>query len=153
MVRTRPTAFLRLGTLCLLAISANTCFAQGVVSRPSYAGCPDVAPNGNWRDYFLSGNNQRFQIYFDAMKGKSDAGWGTLAAGLCLRGYYRGNGRWYVYGHERNGTTQQGFYSADPNNEQINIWGHIFTFNGESGEIKDAEQGVVGHLHCAQVCY
>jgi hypothetical protein len=134
-------------------IIAEACFAQGTPPRPAYPNCPEADLSTNWRDYFLAGPNQRFSVYFDAMEGKSDAGWGTLSKGLCLRGYYQYNSVWVVYGRKRNGEANHGSYSnADPRQNQISIWGHVFTFDSDTGEIYDQSQGLVGHLHCVQLC-
>lgn len=72
---------------CAAANWMNAAFAQALPPRAANPNCPEVNLANNWRDYFLSGPNQQFSITFDAMQGKSDAGWGTISKGLCLRGF------------------------------------------------------------------
>ena len=136
----------------ILTALPSVCSAQGVPPRPAYPNCPEAEKSANWRDYFLSGPNQRFSIYFDTMEGKSDADWGTLAKVRCLRGYYYRKSVWMVYGHKANGETNLGQYAGDASQNKINIWGHEFTYDSDTGEVYDAKIGLVGHLHCVQVC-
>jgi hypothetical protein len=142
-----------MGAICVVTSLLNGDIAKALAPRGPNPNCPEVKIESNWRDYFLSGMNQQFEIRFDAMQGKSDAGWGTLSKGLCLRGFFWKKSVWRVYGTQRNGTNNFGDYSnADVNKNQMSIWGHVFSFESETGEVYDAAQGLVGHLHCAQIC-
>lgn len=136
----------------IVAMSADTVFAQGLIPRPSYPNCPEADPKANWRDYFLAGTNQRLSILFDAMQGKPAPGWGSLGAGLCLRGYYYQKSTWRLYGHNVSGQVNYGAYPADAGWNQMSVWGHPFVFSSDTGEVYDTNIGLVGHLHCVQLC-
>jgi hypothetical protein len=84
--------------LCIASMSlAASCFAQtSVGGRPPYRPhpalpeCPNAHNSHKWADYFAGhypgrNPNKMFSIYFDKMDGKSDAGWGELHKGQCLR--------------------------------------------------------------------
>jgi hypothetical protein len=156
---------------CLALMSlATSCFAQTATPwtgpMPPHAAlpdCPSLQNDHKWQDYFqghYQGNRgvKYFSIYFDKMEGKSDVGWGELRKGQCLRGIFQiptdGIGVLRAISVLRNGKRHGGDVrrGADLSKNQINVWGHIFTFDSDTGELFDEKLGLVGHLECTQTC-
>lgn len=149
----------------LAALSlATSCLAQtggGGRGRfppnPAIPDCPSTNNSNNWRDYLQSCKRpwNYFSIYFDKMEGKSDVGWGELHKGQCLRANVHGGSETHAWGVPRSGGKVVGAqtpYTSDLSKNQINVWGHIFTVDNETGELFDEKLGLVGHLECSQTC-
>lgn len=96
---------------------------------------------GGWREKILSGTP--FKVVFKP----NTPNMGTLKAGQTYTVYYR-NGGFTCSGYNiAAGTNVTVTYSnANPAQDRISLWGRVFTYNKDNGEVFDPQYGLVGHL-------
>lgn len=133
------------------------------VPAPVHPECPWVNPNNLWKN-FITGNvppskkgvrGNYFSVRFDHMKhikdSKSAKGpnpLGNLWKGSCYVVEYR-KGGWTVMGYNkgRKETIPATYRNADPNKNEISLWGIVFKFN-EDGRLIHKKYGHIGSLYC-----
>jgi hypothetical protein len=95
----------------------------------------------DWRERILNGTP--FKVVFKP----STPNMGTLKGGQTYTVYYR-NGGFTCSGYNiAAGTNVAVTYSnANPAQDRISLWGRVFTYNKNNGEVFDPQYGLVGQL-------
>lgn len=139
--------------------------------------CPWRNPDMTWKEYISKGTSKKwhpFIVYFSESSGIDDdltfhqhtdplgAAWKGDGYFINYEGDISDGGVWHIMGYDESIKRKIGGYIederrwenahypasiADPNEYQINIMGHIFSYN-ESGEIFDPAWGLVGAMEC-----
>jgi hypothetical protein len=95
----------------------------------------------DWREKILNGTP--FKVVFKP----NTPNMGTLKGGQTYTVYYRNGGftcSGYNIGLGTNGTFT--YTNANPAQDRISLWGRVFTYNKNNGEVFDVKYGLVGHL-------